>query len=154
MRFDIKTKLNKYAWLPLIIVNLFLIVALDFTAGIAYKNINGYAWFTLWESNDMQFKQVTNERAYRIKSYKYHHDLAKNVSAHRAEWGGTVYSISTNSLGFKDKTNRQISLKTDKKRLVFIGDSFTEGLGFIYEKTFVGLIDETLKKNMTFLMRV
>ena len=68
--------------------------------------------------------------------------------------GGTVYSISTNSLGFKDKTNRQISLKTDKKRLVFIGDSFTEGLGLIYEKTFVGLIDETLKKNMTFLMRV
>jgi len=146
MRFDIKTKLNKYAWLLLIIVNLFLIVALDFTAGIAYKNINGYAWFTLWESNDMQFKQVTNERAYRIKSYKYHHDLAKNVSAHRAEWGGTVYSISTNSLGFKDKTNRQISLKTDKKRLVFIGDSFTEGLGLIYEKTFVGLIDEALKK--------
>ena len=154
MRFDIKTKLNKYAWLPLIIINLFLIVAVDFTAGIAYKKINGYAWFTLWESKDMQFKQAMNERAYRIKSYKYHNDLAKNVNAHRAEWDGTVYSISTNSLGFKDKTNRQISLKTDKKRLVFIGDSFTEGLGFIYEKTFVGLIDETLKKNMTFLMRV
>ena len=146
MRFDIKTKLNKYFWLPLIIVNLFLIVAVDFTAGIAYKKINGYAWFTLWESNDMQFKQVTNERAYRIKSYKYHHDLAKNVSAHRAEWGETIYSISTNSLGFKDKTNRQIPLKQSKKRLVFIGDSFTEGLGLIYEKTFVGLIDETLKK--------
>ena len=86
MRFDIKTKLNKYAWLPLTIVNLFLLVALDFTAGIAYKKINGYAWFTLWESKDMQLKQVMNERAYRIKSYKYHTDLAKNVSAHRAEW--------------------------------------------------------------------
>ena len=146
MRFDIKTKLNKYAWLLRIIINLFLIVAVDFTAGIAYKKINGYAWFTLWESKDMQFKQAMNERAYRIKSYKYHNDLAKNVNAHRAEWDGTVYSISTNSLGFKDKTNRQISLKTDKKRLVFIGDSFTEGLGLIYEKTFVGLIDEALKK--------
>jgi lysophospholipase L1-like esterase len=146
MRFDIKTKLNKYAWLPFLIINLILFVAVDFAAGIAYKKINGYAWFTLWESKNMQFKQAMDARAYRIKSYKYHHDLAKNVSAHRAEWGETVYSISTNSLGFKDKTNRQISLKTDKKRLVFIGDSFTEGVGLIYEKTFVGLIDETLKQ--------
>ena len=80
----------------------------------------------------MQFKQDLNERAYRIKSYKYHHDLAKNVGAHRAEWAETVYSINTNSLGFKDKTNRQIPLKIDKKRLIFIGDSFTEGFCLRY----------------------
>lgn len=61
-----------------------------------------------------------------------------------AEWGGQTYSLVTNSLGFKDNFNREVDLQTDLHRVVFIGDSFTEGIGLPFEKTFVGRIKEQL----------
>ena len=143
---------QKYRLLTRMIVNLVVILIVDITAGVAYKNINGYAWFAVWESGALQMEQTLSERSYRIKSYRYHHDLAKNISKiNNAKWGGYVYSVNTNSLGFKDRTNRQIPLKSEKKRLIFIGDSVTEGIGLNYEKTFVGLIDDALKKKYSVL---
>ncbi len=59
--------------------------------------------------------------------------------------------MNTNSLGFKDRSDRQIPLKSEKKRLLFIGDSVTEGIGLEYEKTFVGLIDDALKEKYSIL---
>jgi len=135
-----------YKRLTLIVTNLVLILVVDITAGIAYKKINGYAWYYGWKNG------VSSEQAFRIKSYRYHHDLAKNVNKKNlGRWGGKFYTVSTNSLGFKDNTNREIPLKSDKKRLVFIGDSFTEGIGLSYEKTFVGLIDGALEENYSIL---
>ena len=143
---------RKYRLLARIAVNLVAILAIDIIAGVAYKNINGYAWFSVWESGVLQMEQELSERSYRIKSYRYHHDLAKNVyKKNNAKWGGYVYTVNTNSLGFKDKTNRQIPLKSEKKRLVFIGDSVTEGIGLNYEKTFVGLIDDALREKYSVL---
>ena len=140
---------QKYRLLIRIIVNVVVILIVDITAGVTYKNINGYAWFSVWESGVLQMKQTLSERSYRIKSYRYHHDLAKNVNTkNNAAWGEYVYTVNTNSLGFKDRTNRQIPLKSEKKRLIFIGDSVTEGIGLNYEKTFVGLIDDALKKKI------
>ena len=57
--------------------------------------------------------------------------------------------LHTNSLGFKDKSSRSIPLLPSKnftKRIVFIGDSFTEGIFLEYEDTFVGMIDKELNK--------
>ena len=122
---------------------------MDIAAGIAYKKINGYSWYYVWQYgvNKRSIKTL-----YRTKSYKYHHDLFKNVtSKNNARWRESVYSVITNSLGFRDRTNRQIPLQSEKKRLVFIGDSFTEGQGLNYEKTFVGLIDNALKKKYSVL---
>jgi len=42
---------------------------------------------------------------------------------------------------------REVPLQSSSYRLLFIGDSFTEGIGFPYEKTFVGLVGEALKGN-------
>jgi len=42
---------QKYRLLVRIIVNLFVILAIDITAGITYKKINGYAWFSAWEGS-------------------------------------------------------------------------------------------------------
>ena len=70
---------QKYRLLARIIVNLFVILAIDITAGITYKKINGYAWFSAWEGSILPIEQVISESSYRIHSNRYHHDLAKNV---------------------------------------------------------------------------
>ena len=144
--------MKKLRLLSRIIASCFIVLVIDVVAGIAYKNINGYAWFAVFESGSLQMEQSLSERTYRIKSYRYHHDLAKNVrNKNNAKWGGNVYTVNTNSLGFKDRSDRQIPLKSEKKRLLFIGDSVTEGIGLNYEKTFVGLIDDDLKEKYSIL---
>jgi len=80
----------------------------------------------------------------RIQDLFFHHALLPN-SYESSKWGNDMtYTFFTNSLGFKDKENRDVELTTNKYRIVFIGDSFTEGVGYPYEKTFVGYINSTL----------
>jgi len=50
----------------------------------------------------------------------------------------------TDSLGFKDSGVKQIPLTTKKRRILFIGDSFVEGVGLPYEDTFTGIIQKEL----------
>lgn len=49
-------------------------------------------------------------------------------------WGGRAYEMATNSLGLRDRTVREITLKPEWKRTVVIGDSMIEGLGVEYEE--------------------
>ena len=91
--------MKKLRLLSRIIASCFIVLVIDVVAGITYKNINGYAWFSVWESGVLQMEQTLSERTYRIKSYRYHHDLAKNVrNKNNAKWGGYVYTVNTNSL--------------------------------------------------------
>ncbi len=91
-----------------------------------------------------------------VRNEIYHHDLIKNgmieVKYNRDyafSLGISKAKLFTNSLGFKDKSSRTIPLLSSKnftKRIVFIGDSFTEGIFLEYEDTFVGIIDKELNK--------
>ena len=81
-------------------------------------------------------------RAHRIKSFYYHHDLRPNA-LFKDHWGFENYLIHTNNLGFKDREKRNINFK--KKNILFIGDSFTEGVGLKFDDTYVGLISKKLK---------
>jgi lysophospholipase L1-like esterase len=77
----------------------------------------------------------------RTPHHYYHHDLKPCRSSFYEEVGiGYGYPLTTNSLGFKDSSMRQVPLKVDKKRILFIGDSFTEGVMVPYELTFTGQI--------------
>lgn len=82
-----------------------------------------------------------------IKHPVYHHTFKKN-----SEWTDNYgkygkYKIFTNSLGFRDFNIREIKKKNYKNhRILFIGDSVTEGVLLDYEKTFAGLIQTKLKK--------
>ncbi|MGO8823210.1 MAG: SGNH/GDSL hydrolase family protein [Desulfomonilaceae bacterium] len=76
----------------------------------------------------------------------YHHGLASNWNGLLA-FGDYVKPFYTNNLGFKDRTNRLVKLKDKKYRILFIGDSFTEGVGMAYDETFVGLISERLDQS-------
>lgn len=83
------------------------------------------------------------ERTYRIPSELYHHDLAKEADV-RATWGGIRYPYLTNSLGFRDAAARRVPLRSGAPRLLLIGDSFTEGVGVAFPKTFAGIVAERL----------
>ena len=54
--------------------------------------------------------KLYNNRAHRIKSFYYHHDLRPMASFYD-HWGYEKYQIFTNNLGFKDKNNRKINFK-------------------------------------------
>lgn len=71
----------------------------------------------------------------------YHHALRPSMFHAFEEVGLDVsYTLITNSLGFKDSSMRQVPLKVNKRRLLFIGDSFTEGILLPYALTFTGQI--------------
>ena len=77
----------------------------------------------------------------RTQHHYYHHGLKPCKSSFFEEVASEYgYPLTTNSLGFKDSSTRQVPLKVDKKRILFIGDSFTEGLFIPYELTFTGQI--------------
>lgn len=93
---------------------------------------------------DPDIKPKTLEAYYRKRHAIFHHTLAPSIDYEHAIWGGKFYSIKTNSLGFKDSLVRDITSRFAGKRILFLGDSFTEGLGIEYPDTFVGLIDKKL----------
>ncbi|CAH1199936.1 conserved hypothetical protein [Candidatus Nitrotoga sp. BS] len=80
------------------------------------------------------------ERGIKIRHPVYHHTLSANYDG--LGRNQSEYRFCTNSDGLKSKCgavsdNKEIDIG-------FLGDSFTEGLGLPYEKTFVGLIAEKL----------
>ena len=87
-----------------------------------------------------------HQKKYRVNHRIYHHSLLPSVSMIDT-WGDKVYPIFTNSLGFKDSHTRFILKKSKDYRILFIGDSFTEGIGFNFEDGFVGQINKALAKD-------
>jgi hypothetical protein len=81
---------------------------------------------------------------YRRPDPWYHHGFQPGVSA-LSKWGEEIYQIHINSLGFIDKSTRDVPLKSQRHRVLIIGDSFTEGRGIFYTQTFPGLIEASLE---------
>lgn len=128
---------------PVLIVVIVLVVALlviDVSAAYVYRWVKGYPWAT----RDREKLTEVAPQQYRIPSPIYHHTLKKNVEGAEVQWGPYRYTVSTNSLGFRDKAPRDVPLVSDKYRILFVGDSYTEGQLVSYEDSFVGRIDEAL----------
>ena len=85
--------------------------------------------------------KIYDRKSHKIKSYYYHHDLRPNARWIE-NWGYQNAEIFTNNLGFKDRKIQNIDFK--KYNILFIGDSFTEGVGVEYQNTFVGKIDDQI----------
>ncbi|MGH6850896.1 MAG: SGNH/GDSL hydrolase family protein [Methylocella sp.] len=81
--------------------------------------------------------RLTEENRLGIHDPVYHHTLRPKYGGFD-KWGTSDFRVFTNSLGFRDAFTRDVPLEADRKRIVFIGDSFTEGLGVPYQETFVG----------------
>lgn len=78
--------------------------------------------------------------SYRCPHPYYHHGFSPNKESFSI-WGDRKIPFLINSLGFKDFASRDIPLTTSKKRILFMGDSFTEGRGVTYDESFTGLIN-------------
>ena len=108
---------------------------------------NIFSLYTAIKNNQPNI--LTSPHTLGVKHEIYHHDLVKNgfIETEYPRYHNRRVKLYTNSLGFKDKSSRTISLapsKNFKKRIVFIGDSFTEGVMLEYENTFIGMIDKEL----------
>lgn len=124
------TKTNRPARRATLLLSILLFVAAD--AGLALVLPTG--------------KRIPGDSqgSFRTESPYYHHDLRPNVIAPKVRWGYAPYSMYTNSLGFRDRAPRTISRVPTGRRLLLIGDSFTEGVGVDYEDSFAGLLDQEL----------
>jgi hypothetical protein len=86
------------------------------------------------------YKKEESHASARIANSMYHHDLAAGFSGYDTWGGGKPYRLYTNSLGFKDGSPRIVPLVGDRRRVLLMGDSFTEGVGVPFEETFAGLL--------------
>ena len=72
----------------------------------------------------------------------------KNQKITNAQWGNNYYTFCSNELSLKSKCEKNNTKK--KYEYAFIGDSFTEGIGLDYAKTFVGLFDKKFGNTINF----
>ena len=75
----------------------------------------------------------------RIRSDVYDHTLAANFDGFDF-WGPIRYRLITNSLGMKDGAVRDVPLVAKTRRILLIGNSFTEAIGMPFELSFAGLL--------------
>jgi hypothetical protein len=75
----------------------------------------------------------------RVADPDFHHGLAANFSGYEP-WGDLRPQLITNSLGLRDASMREVPAKPATRRIILIGDSFTEGLGMNFEESFAGLL--------------
>lgn len=107
----------------LLLTSVALILILDFLAGIIFIPNDG--------------------GSFRCSSPYYHHDFLPNQSVDTA-WGPRKYHVFTNSLGFRDAAARDVPLSSTRKRILFIGDSFIEGMGVSYQDSVAGILGDSL----------
>ena len=74
----------------------------------------------------------------------FHHGIKPN-SEGVDTYGPYSAKYFSNSLGLRDEKIRDVSLEADHPRILFIGDSFTEGGPIQWDNTFVGRISRALK---------
>jgi len=85
------------------------------------------------------FYNPSDSPSARVQNDIYHHGFLPNFAGIE-KWGGHQYWMYTNSLGFKDGSARAIPLSSDSRRVLVIGDSFTESVGMSFDNSFVGML--------------
>lgn len=123
-------------------VLMILFFCIDLAGAFAARLILGYPFHD--RPNETRYMHDNPNKNYRTESHIYNHDLKQNASSDRAMWGNYTYTVRTDSLGFKSDGVKNTPAVSDRRRILFIGDSFTEGLGFEHRETFVGRIAEAL----------
>lgn len=93
---------------------------------------------------DLAYSNLLHDRLFprqtaRVENAWFHHGLAANFDGSEL-WGSVRYRLVTNSLGFKDGAVRDVPLTPATRRVLLIGDSFTEAIGMNFENSFVGLL--------------
>jgi hypothetical protein len=82
---------------------------------------------------------INSEASPRIPVAEYNHGLAAKFDGY-TRFGEYRYRFITNSLGMRDGTTRDVPLTAAGRRILLIGDSFTEGMMVPFEQSFAGLL--------------
>ena len=116
---------SRYPKLTLALFSMVIVLCLDWLVGKFFMPVD-------WHS-------------FRKRHPIYHHDLEPRVEA-AALWGPLKYTMITNSLGFRDNRVREVTARAEpgSRRILFLGDSFTEGIGLDYGHTFSGIVAERM----------
>ncbi|MBN3035815.1 MAG: SGNH/GDSL hydrolase family protein [Bacteroidales bacterium] len=81
--------------------------------------------------------------AFRRPDPVFHHGLVP-MASETGRWGECEYPFLTNSLGFRDGSSRHVPADTSCRRILFIGDSYTEGVGVTWEESFCGILSNRM----------
>jgi len=128
---------SNFSFTKFIIITLLIFILFDVLAG-------KYIYKKFIRSN---YKDV--DRSYIIADPIYHHKIQSNFKG-LVGWKYINYSFCTDVNGFRISCDEIISTSKLSNNLNefdigIIGNSFTEGAGYIYEKSFVSLINSKLK---------
>ena len=118
-------------FIKIIIISLALFLFLDITIG---KYIN---------KRFIKKQLIDVDTSFALKDAVYDHKFISNYNS-IIGWGDFRYRLCTDSNGFRVSCNGKRN-ELNEFDIAFIGDSFTEGVGYEYEKTFIGLIEKKLK---------
>ncbi|MGE4609202.1 MAG: GDSL-type esterase/lipase family protein [Myxococcota bacterium] len=78
-----------------------------------------------------------------------HHALRENVESF-SKWGNAIVAYSTNNLGFRDRVVRHVAkAPSEGRRVLILGDSFSEALGVEFEDAFPFRLQELLRDGET-----
>ena len=125
------SKNHRRFWLRIwaVLFGLGIAVALDYGVRQIYLKIT--------------YRPLVYHHPHRIPHPVYHHAIEPNRESEDAI-GRYSAPFFSNSLGMKDGRVREVPLKGDRPRVLLMGDSFTEGIGTAWEKTFAGILAEKL----------
>jgi lysophospholipase L1-like esterase len=84
---------------------------------------------------------------FRAQDPWFHHGLIPNTNGVSLWGSGDPYPIHVNSLGFVDREVREVPLTSERRRVLLMGDSFTEGIGVPFEMSFAGLLQARLERD-------
>ncbi len=138
--------LNRYPVISISIILLLLVFLVDIAFGTIYHLVQGRSFYDQQKLiAKKRYRSIQNQ--YRSRHPDFHHSFRMSKIVKNAVWGGLTYRLVTNGYGFKAKTTLPVSPSSQNWRILFIGDSFTGGLGFSHENTFVGLIESELERS-------
>jgi len=124
-------KKSDFSLTKFIIITFLIFILLDvFTGKYIYKKFIR-----------KNYKDV--DPSYVIPDPVYHHKFRPSYKG-LVGWGNVSYIFCTDANGFRASCE-ELSSNLNEFDIGFIGDSFTEGVGNIYEKSYVGLIASKLK---------
>ncbi len=124
--------------LKIIFIIIFLFLSIDFFLG--HTVIKFFEKKNIFLTFDGKLKKnIVNEKKFRIKHKIFSHTFKKNYS-------GTSFFGNKKGVFCTDKNGFKSACDINNTDLInydywFIGDSFTEGVGLEYDKTFVGIFD-------------
>ena len=122
-----------FKFLLITFISLFLFLIIDFFFGR----------FLIKKYSSIIKESLFYQKKYRVYDPIFHHSFAPSIGDTITQWGAKLrHNICTNEYGFISQCGAK---KEEFYDIIFIGDSFTEGVGYKYEDTFVGLIQNKLK---------